>query len=202
MIVGCAFLSAAAFNDVEPEPEIVYVTQRVVEYVPKIEFVDRIVYVPIEVEKIVEVEKVVEVEKIVEKEVIKYANAIDYTMDDMFCLAAVIYQEAGGNACSDECRIDVADVVLNRKNDSRFPNTIREVLEAKNQYGMFWKTGVEFVQRGNTEEENQAIARAWYIAAKVLNGEHGELYGNGYVWQAEFIQGTDVIEVCGTYFGR
>lgn len=150
------------------------------------------------------VEKPVERHVIIEKGIYVHvaAEPLSYTEDDLYCLAAAIYQEAGGNACTDDCRRMVADVILNRVDSDRFPNTIRDVLEQEYQYGLFWKTGVTMSNRGDSENETKAISRAWYIAADVLNGNHSELYGNGYIWQAEFEQGTDNIECCGMIFGR
>ena len=49
-----------------------------------------------------------------------------FTDEELYCMAAVIYNEAGGNAATDEHRKLVAYVVLNRVNDPRFPDTIRE----------------------------------------------------------------------------
>lgn len=124
----------------------------------------------------------------------------DETMVDL--LACVIYQEAGGDACSDLCRFMVGDVVLNRVADSRFPDTIEEVLTQRGQYGTFSKTGVVWPARADNPGEAAAVERAYDTARRLLSGEHSELYGAGYIWQAEFIQGKDVIEVDGTYFGR
>lgn len=47
-------------------------------------------------------------------------------------------------------------------------------------------------------------ARAKRIAKAIAGGEHSDLYGEGYVFQAEFEQGTGVLycENCGIYFGR
>lgn len=39
-------------------------------------------------------------------------------------LATVIYQEAGGDGSCDKCRRYVADIVLNRVEHEKFPNTI------------------------------------------------------------------------------
>lgn len=117
-------------------------------------------------------------------------------------LACVIYQEAGGDAYCDECRRRVADVVLNRVEDSRFPDSIYEVLTAKNQYGRFYWTDVVWPQRAFNENEKDAVERAYRIAEEVLSGQHSDLYGNGYIWQAEFKQGKDIIYHCGHYFGR
>lgn len=122
--------------------------------------------------------------------------------EDLEMLAIVIYQEAGGNECCDDCRRRVADVVLNRVNDPRFPNDIRSVLTAPRQYGLLYKTGVVWADRASNPGEKAAVDRAYRIAEEVLLGQHSELYGNGYIWQAEFRQGSEQIEHCGIYFGR
>lgn len=124
------------------------------------------------------------------------------TTTDLDLLACVIYQEAGGNRSCDDCRRRVADVVLNRVADPRFPNTIREVLSARNQYGKFYYTGIVWPSRAKNPGEQAAVARAYRIAEEVLNGQHSDLYGNGYVWQAGFRQGTSQVHCCGTYFGK
>ena len=122
--------------------------------------------------------------------------------EDVELLACVIYQEAGGDACSDLCRFMVGDVVLNRVADNRFPDTIEEVLTQRGQYGTFSKTGVVWPARAGNPGEAAAVERAYDTARRLLSGEHSEIYDAGYIWQAEFIQGKDVIEVDGTYFGR
>lgn len=128
-------------------------------------------------------------------------NIITGTTTDLDLLACVIYQEAGGNGSCDTCRRRVADVVLNRVADPRFPNTIREVLTARNQYGRFYYTGIVWPSRSKKAVEQNAVARAYRIAAEVLNGQHSELYGNGYIWQAAFRQGYNQIYCCGHYYG-
>lgn len=122
--------------------------------------------------------------------------------EDLEMLACVIYQEAGMDACCDDCRRRVADVVLNRVADSRFPNTIEEVLTQPKQYGVFDQTGVVWAERANSPEEANAVDRAYRIAAEVLGGRHSDLYRAGYIWQAEFAQGNDLVECCGIYYGR
>ena len=124
------------------------------------------------------------------------------TSTDLDLLACVIYQEAGGNRSCDTCRRRVADVVLNRVADPRFPNTIREVLTAKNQYGRFYYTGVKWPSRSKNASEKDAVARAYRIAEEVMNGQHSELYGKGYIWQAGFKQGSNRIYCCGHYYGK
>lgn len=117
-------------------------------------------------------------------------------------LACVIYQEAGGDRVCDECRRRVADVVLNRVSDPRFPNTIEDVLTAKGQYGNYSKTGVVWSKQSTYAGEQHAVERAYRIAGEVLSGNHSDLYGEGYVWQATFKQGKDNIYHCGHYYGR
>lgn len=117
-------------------------------------------------------------------------------------LAKVIYQEAGGNAVCDDCRRRVGDVVLNRVEDERFPDTMEEVLTARKQYGRFYWTGVVWADRAGQPGEKDAVERAMRVASEILDGQHSDLYGNGYVWQAEFEQGIDGFWCCGTYFGR
>lgn len=126
----------------------------------------------------------------------------DKNMSELEMLACVIYQEAGGNSSCDNCRRYVADIVLNRVNDSRFPNTMHEVLTAKNQYGKFYKTGIKWPSRAKNAGEKDAVARAYRIAEEVLNGQHSKLYGEGYIWQASFKQGKSGFWCCGHFYGR
>jgi hypothetical protein len=122
-----------------------------------------------------------------------------YTEDDLFCMAAAIYNEAGGDMCSDETRLLVGYVILNRVNSPGFPNTIREVLEAKGQYGKFYWTGVKFADRSSKPEEQHAVERAYEIAKRVLS--EPSTIPETVVFQAEFEQGTGVYKYQdGIYF--
>ena len=117
-------------------------------------------------------------------------------------LACVIYQEAGGDACSDLCRRYVGDVVLNRVADPRFPDTLAGVLTQKGQYGRYHWTGVVWPERASHSTEANAVTRAYDTATELLAGNHSDIYGAGYIWQAEFRQGKDNIFLDGLYFGR
>lgn len=130
-----------------------------------------------------------------------------YSEDDLFCYAALIYQEAGGDKCSDDTRAKVAEVAGNRVEDPRFPNTIREVLEQSIdgalQYGRYAITGVQFSERAYLPEEWHAVQRAYRIALDYLIGANtGGLRGAGYIWQSENPQGTDQIWQDGICFGK
>ena len=129
---------------------------------------------------------------------------IEVDPEELELLACVIYQEAGADYCCDDCRRRVADVVLNRVGDDRFPDNIQDVLTQKRQYGRYYWTGVVWPERAQNECEKHAVERAYRIAEEVLKGEHSELYGKGYIWQAEFKQGTGVVycDQCKIYFGK
>lgn len=121
---------------------------------------------------------------------------------DVELLALIIYQEAGGDAVCDDCRRRVADVVLNRVADWRFPDSIEGVITQRAQYGRLYWTGIVWPARASLREEQYAVERAYRIAEEVLSGQHSELYGEGWIYQAEFTQGETVVSCCGIYFGR
>lgn len=123
--------------------------------------------------------------------------------EDWERLAIVIYQEAGGDDVCDMCRYRVADVVLNRVADPRYPDTIEDVL-MDNKYGLQWGllsvTGIVWPDKASEPGEAAAVQRAWDIAADVLEGHHSDLNGN-YIWCSEYKQGSEVIYCDGIYFG-
>lgn len=140
----------------------------------------------------------VEVEKEVVIEIKKEPN---YTYDELYCMAVVIYNEAGSNVCTDEQQELVGYVVLNRVNDSRYPNTIREVLTQKGQYAGIWDNGVYFAKRGNSETEVKALERAWITAQKVLENRNNIPIPENVIFQAQFKQGSGIYKQIGnTYF--
>lgn len=121
--------------------------------------------------------------------------------EDVEMLACVIYTEVGG-CCEDCCRY-VGDVVLNRVNDPRFPDTIYEVLTQPRQYSTF-SNGIKWPSRANNAYEAKYVERAYRIARELLEGKHSKLYGENYIWQAAFVQGKegDGFWCCGTYYGK
>ena len=117
-------------------------------------------------------------------------------------LACAIYCEAGADSISDDTRRMVGDVILNRVDDPRFPDPVEGVLTQRAQYGRFHWTGVVWPARASRDGESHAVDRAYRIARELLGGEHSALYGEGYIYQAEFRQGSGVIMSDGIYFGR
>lgn len=122
-----------------------------------------------------------------------------YTQEELDILALIVYQEAGGDAVSDDTRRLVAQVFLNRVADDRFPDTFYDVATAEKQYGKLHWTGIEWPDRASAESEKHAVDRAYEIAKEVL--ESGEpVCPATVVFQAEFIQGDVYAHQDGMYF--
>lgn len=97
--------------------------------------------------------------------------------DKLDVVARVVMGEAAD--CPAEHQIAVAAVVVNRVNDERFPDTVREVVAQPGQYSKSYLTGFE------------RTTRSCYEAAKIaLDGEHD--VPPDVVWQAQFRQGREV----------
>ena len=126
---------------------------------------------------------------------------LPYTSDELEMMALVIYQEAGADYCSDETRLMVGTVVMNRVADSRFPNTIYGVLTQRAQYGLLHWTGLKWPAKASDPIETHAVERAYECAERILLGER--VLPEDVIWQAEFIQGTEVVaHQDGFYFCR
>lgn len=121
--------------------------------------------------------------------------------NDLELMAIAIYKEAGGDNCTDDTRIKVGIVIINRTKDDRFPDTVEEVLTQYRQYNTFYLTGVVWPERASYASEQDAVARAYECAERVLLGE--SLLPEDVVFQAEFIQGTEIVSYQdGIYFCR
>lgn len=124
-----------------------------------------------------------------------------HTADELEMLALVIYQEAGGDGCSDETRLMVGTVVMNRVACHRFPDTLYGVLTQRAQYGRLHWTGLVWPTRASNPGEAHAVARAYECAERILQGER--VLPGDVIWQAEFKQGTEVVAYQdGMYFCR
>lgn len=124
-----------------------------------------------------------------------------YSQKELELLALVIYQEAGGDSCSDETRLMVGNVVLNRVEDSRYPDDLEGVLTQRAQYGHLHWTGIQWPERASKPEEARAVQRAYDCAEDLLNGQR--VLPKDVVFQAEFTQGSEVVaHQDGLYFCR
>lgn len=110
-----------------------------------------------------------------------------YTEEELEILALIIYQEAGGDACSDDTRLKVGNVFLNRVSSSLFPDTFYEVATQERQYGSLFWTGIKWPDRHTEPEEQHAVERAYKIAERLLLGERA--LPDNVIWQAQFPQG-------------
>lgn len=110
--------------------------------------------------------------------------------EELDLLARLIRAEAGSDWCTDELQRAVGSVVLNRVNDSRFPNTIYEVIYAEGQYSTTWNGEIDKPYTDRT-----------YANAKYLL-ENGVTIPTDVVWQANFKQGKQYKEIQGVFFGR
>lgn len=144
------------------------------------------------------VENIVET---VEKSLVHSNPAPDktYTDEELEILALIVYQEAGGDRVSDDTRRLVAQVFLNRVNDSRFPDSFYEVATAERQYGRLYWTGIVWPERASSQAEAHAVERAYKIAQEVLESDE-PICPEGVIFQAEFVQGEIYAEQDGMYF--
>ena len=102
----------------------------------------------------------------------------NYTFEDLMLLSKIIYAEAGSVWLSDEWKMCVGEVVLNRVASPEFPDTIKEVLEQPGQY--YGASSRYFDSLLPTE-------RCVIAALRLLSGER--LLEPSVVFQANFVQG-------------
>lgn len=124
-----------------------------------------------------------------------------WTEEELELLACTIYCEAGSDCISDETRLMVGQVVINRVNSPDYPGTIEEVLTQRGQYGRFHWTGVVWPYRAGRSVETHAVERAYDCAERVLGGEW--LLPTDVIYQAGFVQGREIVaQAPGFYFCR
>ena len=92
-------------------------------------------------------------------------------MDDITLLAALIQCEAGNQ--SYEGKLAVGAVVCNRVRSAAYPNTIREVIYAKGQFGPASSGSLaKALEKGVSDSCRQAAAEALSGATNVGNAMH------------------------------
>lgn len=124
-----------------------------------------------------------------------------WTEEELELLACTIYCEAGSDSISDETRLMVGQVVINRVNSPDYPDTIYDVLTQRGQYGRFFWTGVVWPSRAGRSVEAHAVERAYDCAERVLGGEW--LLPTDVIYQAGFVQGREIVASApGFYFCR
>ena len=124
----------------------------------------------------------VEIKESLESEstVVVSTSPKNYTDNDLYLLSHVINGEAGANWCTDKMRLYSGSVVLNRIKDSRFPDTIEEVIYQPGQYKCTWD--------GNF---NKPVTEGSMNAAIYLL-ENGSQLAENVVFQSDFPQGQGI----------
>ncbi|MFB0921390.1 MAG: cell wall hydrolase [Oscillospiraceae bacterium] len=102
-----------------------------------------------------------------------------YTFEDLMLLSKIIYAEAGSVWLSDEWKMCVGEVVLNRVASPEFPDTIKDVLEQPGQY---------YGSNSSYFDDLLPTERCVRCAIRLLNGER--LLESSVVFQANFKQGS------------
>ncbi len=109
------------------------------------------------------------------------------SFDDLYLLARIIDSSAGSDWLTDEFRMCVGEVVLNRVASPEFPDTIQGVVYQKGQYSVV-----------NTARFASLAPRVECVdaALRLLQGERHMV--PGVVYQADYLQG----ELFSVYFDR
>jgi len=124
-------------------------------------------------------------------------ESASFSFDDLNLLSKIMYAEAGSVWLSDEWKMCVGEVVLNRVASPEFPDNIRDVLEQEGQY--YGKNDPYF--DGLLPSE-----RCVRLALRLLEGER-VMNDLSVVFQANFKQGSGTFlalydtELGWTYFG-
>ncbi|HHU22563.1 MAG TPA: cell wall hydrolase [Clostridiales bacterium] len=108
---------------------------------------------------------------------------LDYqkvSFEDIYLLSKIIYAEAGSEWLSDEWKMCVGEVVLNRVASSEFPDTIRDVIEQEGQY---------FGRNNSYFKRLRPDRRCVELAIRLLEGER-VIDEPSVVFQANFTQGS------------
>ena len=123
------------------------------------------------------------------REVVTIEEVEDINPEELELLAKVITTESGADWCKNELQLAVGSVVLNRVADSRFPNSIEEVIYQPGQYSTAKRLeGVVPTERAK-EHAKQLLTEGVTIPESV-------------VWQANFKQGKTYKVLQGVYFGE
>jgi hypothetical protein len=104
---------------------------------------------------------------------------MNYTEEDVLMLARVIYGECGASWCTDYHQLCTGSVVLNRLASGLWGNSLYSVIHAPGQY---------------TTANNLTYDQRTYQAAKQLL-EYGPVLDSDVMYQANFKQGSEVVEV-------
>ena len=131
---------------------------------------------------------------------IEVAEAVVVNVDQTEALAmgidAVISSVKGTESASDVTMVMVANTILNRTEDNRYPDTVDQVLMQPYQFSCFSESGMKWVGRAANDPVWQQ--RCLDAAERAMSGERMLSYGVVYVSSAK--QGTVEAQLDGLYF--
>ena len=103
------------------------------------------------------------------------------TYDDLFLLSKIVEAEAGSSWLTEEHRLLVASVVVNRVNSPEYPNTIYDVIYQEGQYAPAGKKWFD-----ELIPSRDSVMAAYKILTE------GSVAPPDVVYQANFRQGSDI----------
>lgn len=116
------------------------------------------------------------------------------TDEEREMLKYIVEQETRGGSYRHKCI--VTNVILNRVRDSRFPNTVKEVLLQRNQFSSLWN----YYQKRNKPDENTERAVNDVLNGKVEDESNGSLYFHSMKSDGWFSSLSFVMEIEGHRF--
>ncbi|MDF2485753.1 MAG: hypothetical protein K0R46_1921 [Herbinix sp.] len=112
---------------------------------------------------------------------VKYQEGVSYSQDELRLLACLVHSEAGTQ--SYEGKLAVANVVLNRVNSSKYPDTIKDVIYQSGQFSVA-KSGSLSKQLANYDNYSSSSQQLSIKAAKAAlegaNNIGSRLYFHSY----------------------
>ena len=122
--------------------------------------------------------------------IVGYQKLAKYTDEDIRILTTTVFNEAGHT--TDQLREYVAQVVLNRVADSRFPDTVKGVITQRGQYSTRYATEAAAQKIKDTDAANGTFYYAICEEA-VKTAMMGQVdMPSNVIYQANFVQGTGV----------
>ena len=120
----------------------------------------------------------------------KYQRLAKYSDEDIRILSTAVYHEAG--TTTEQLRQYVAQVVLNRLSDSRFPDTIKEIITQPGQYSTKYASPetTKAIQAKDAKNGTNYYATCKNSVKQAMMGQVG--MPTNVLYQANFTQGKGV----------
>ena len=114
-------------------------------------------------EELISEEFVVELEPVVSENLNKEINIVTYSYDDIKYLSSIIWAEAGNQCLAGKQAVGI--VVLNRREDERFEDTIKGVIYEEGQFSPVSSGSLDKALRmfDNNELPKECVEAAMYV---------------------------------------